>query len=74
MTEWISVKDRLPPLNEWILVFCDSSYSEKKIHVGKMEIDGNTCEIGYNPKDYYGNWIAIFSHWMPLPEAPKEEI
>lgn len=62
--EWISVKDRLPEKkNESYLccvdsyLFTDSQYVDIRVFRG----DG-TWELGKN-----------VTHWMPLPELPKEE-
>ena len=60
MSEWISVKDRLPPLNEYVLIFAKGYMSLDRISDPK---DGNLWDTTY--KDY-------ISHWMPLPESPKE--
>ena len=61
--EWTSVKDRLPEKDKY--VFC---YSNKY---------GGTMFIGYRGW-YSGEWIeggslhiGDVTHWMQLPEAPK---
>lgn len=66
MSEWIYVKDRLPPQYESVLIAVKEN--------DKYEVD-----FGYI--DERGEW-TIFSdfdigheitHWMPLPEPPKED-
>lgn len=66
MTEWISVKDRLPNPDEYALLYdshlnlvfegkllpSDFYYSDR---CGYSKDVGDDCEI---------------THWMPLPEAP----
>ena len=81
MAEWISVKDRLPenlPENSGrkvipCLVAMASCYPKGKPIVQKRQ----------RQLQYYGSrkeweWSRIGSsrvtHWMPLPEPPKEEI
>lgn len=65
---WISVEDRLPELGERVIVL------NKWGHVNDKKLR----------KDLYGDKIARFApdgllpgkdvtHWMPMPEPPKEE-
>jgi hypothetical protein len=64
MSEWISVKDELPEPNEIYLVHCPS-WSDDECAVCLFE----------NGKWYYDHDSEINSyvtHWMPLPEPPKE--
>lgn len=62
-SEWISVKDGLPQINTAVLVYID----EYGICIDFYTVDYN------NPKKpffaYRGNRVT---HWMPLPEPPKE--
>ena len=58
MAEWISVKDRLPEIYGKYLVACRGN---------------NIPQIRY----YDGVWdvwncVAEVTHWMPLPELPKD--
>ena len=68
MSEWISVKDRLPEDNLEVLFF-------------SQEYDG--CFVGYKAVegsyvDPEGNGLSVsniqkyYTYWMPLPAAPKE--
>lgn len=59
--KWISVKDRKPKHHTPVLAFCDN---------------GDTI-FGF--MDFYKHWAEAGSeipytvtHWMPLPEPPKE--
>ena len=58
MAEWISVKDRLPEDDTWVLVYIKGRFS------GTMESDW------FKNGDfvYFG---GVATHWMPLPEPPK---
>jgi hypothetical protein len=65
---WISVKDRLPEIGEWVLIngpeVCQRI--EPPSASWKAEYAWNTDhESFYYPED--------ITHWMPLPEPPKEE-
>lgn len=61
--EWISVKDRLPEKDIAVLACIDK---------GQYRTPMISCV------SYYGEWITLkktekVTHWMPLPELPKEE-
>ena len=60
MTEWISVKDRLPKLFEDVLTYD----GDGGIRINWLEelVD----EVAYFA--YGGKYVT---HWMPLPEPPK---
>lgn len=62
MNEWISVEDRLPCQDKWVLLS-----NGNKIWLGQLDNHYN--------KDFYckcclENFHGV-SHWMPLPELPK---
>ena len=67
MIEWISVKDRLPPNDNAVLVF----YKFKYIEVGWV----NRSQLGslwqVCGHDVGNDWVT---HWMPLPNPPQEFI
>lgn len=61
MNKWISVKDRLPEdEREVLVVYCGEGI--KDVHMSWYEGD----EFGWATLGYV-------SHWMELPEPPKEE-
>lgn len=59
MSEWISVKDRLPNEKTRVLVFVPHGNR-------KIDIDGMVGRI-------WVRWNGRVTHWMPLPEPPEEE-
>lgn len=68
MSEWISVKDKLPPENSRVLAWNQEleaiqlmDFSEAK-GFGWEDLDEGMIWCGY--KEY--------AYWTPLPEAPKE--
>ena len=62
MTKWISVKDRLPDNDVPVMIYnYDVNigvYYKNKFHA--FDENGYPFEINY------------VTHWMPLPEPPKE--
>ena len=56
--KWISVKDRLPESAGWYLVF----YNGSEMHVAFFK----------GKKWPFDNHYHKITHWMPLPEPPKE--
>lgn len=57
MSEWISVKDRLPDKGGRYIV-----------HDLTLGVQG----YYYHPDVYCPAWKTV-THWMPLPEPPKED-
>lgn len=75
---WISVKDNLPQ-TDGIYIVCDRRYSRNPwIHTaGFRKASSSWCELhGVYYDDGYGRYRDQdkFTHWMPLPEKPEEEI
>ena len=63
MSEWISVKDRLPKIDEEVLVCFTDGFNQIKFGVAwTISIDGWSGYFGGN-----------ITHWMPLPEPPEVE-
>ena len=65
-TKWISVKDRLPGKNVNCIVHYRHAYCDTDGYfaIGCCRYDGEKFQIGLAYK---------VTHWMPLPEPPKEE-
>ena len=59
---WISVKDKLPNMFEQVIIF-DAGMGE----ISMSFINGLDFWCGFNKDE------DDISHWMPLPEPPKEE-
>lgn len=77
--QWISVKDRLPEIDEEVIVavpfvFEDESGPTKEkgcwIKTARLmsEPEGAKWSIHIEEK-----WITHITHWMPLPQPPKED-
>ena len=70
--EWISVKDRLPNCNGCYLVWRPHFYTEKGMP-SICYFDGqNTWHDSYGVDFTRMLSLKDVSHWMPLPEQPKE--
>jgi len=61
---WISVKDRLPEVGKVVLAFGTRSAT-----TGMFQGVGTRNDLWW----WKGHTIKHVSHWMPLPEPPKEE-
>ena len=79
--EWISVKDRLPKLEESVLVYgvgrTDGYRNKHTIEISyrylyRSHWQLSEEEVWAEPWDYFFVNYKI-THWMPLPEPPKEE-
>lgn len=83
MSEWISVKDRLPKTDGHYLVYKDTGFG-----FGLQEVCGfarnlkdidDECftrkKAGFYKYDRECGFYepADITHWMPLPEPPKED-
>lgn len=68
MSNWISVKDRLPNNSNEVIVFCldDVVTTGKYIRVSKDKYLWKAPI--YSP--YIDNNLNV-THWQPLPEPPK---
>jgi uncharacterized protein DUF551 len=59
MTEWISVKDRLPDTDHYVLCYQDKAACSIKV--------GFRSTVS---RVWFPNLDKV-THWMPLPEFPK---
>lgn len=66
--KWISVKDRLPAYNRTVL-----TYSPDMAQT--MLVDEYAGYYGEDDDEWYEGWVHRkgVTHWMPLPEPPKED-
>lgn len=74
--QWISVKDRLPELNEHgysndVLMFGEHGMEVTHIEKVKRIVEWKGIQEVIETNN--GAPIEAYTHWMPLPEPPKEE-
>lgn len=74
MPGWISVKDRLPENNVRVLVCSNNGDKDSAIAITHY----TQKKYGFNIEGWNEPWQYFFynhdiTHWMPLPEPPKEE-
>ena len=68
LPKWISVKERLPidRLKKYLVAFRDAGGSIVDM-ARYFPSDGWTCDNWDVPQN-------LITHWMPLPEPPKEDV
>lgn len=67
--QWTSTKDRMPPRNGNYLVVTEGLGFYRGCAVIKLLYFYNGC-FKLDDKDVYS---VNITHWMPLPEPPKED-
>ena len=77
MSEWISVKDRLPEHNQRVLIFAEGKEDFSTIiqisHIGNVGLFTSTPRWDWiAPFQYFFTNYEI-THWMPLPKPPERE-
>lgn len=66
--DWISVKDRLPENDDYVLIF----NPKDGIHIGSFDSeDVSNYDSGWNNCYEWAPYMDP-THWMPLPSAPKD--
>lgn len=68
---WISVKDRLPDEAVRVLVFLDYP-GKHEVSIDYIVYLSDTTDFGFIWACKLADEEGYVSHWMPLPEAPKE--
>ena len=69
--EWISVNDRLPEEGEYVLCVLKGFNYGGKIQVCKFVPADKFKDKPYF--EHFRNGFPSVTHWMPLPEPPKED-
>ena len=77
MSEWIPTSERLPELETSVLALVTLKTSKGEPWEPFMEIlelykDAQKETSGWTDEDSHYYDLADITHWMPLPEPPKE--
>ena len=67
MSEWISVKDRLPEVGQYVQLGNENHYFVDR---GKLSSAGNWLIF----RSATNAPLDRFTHWMPLPEPPEKDV
>ena len=75
MTDWISVKERLPDSSSlWVLFYAKDSGMFGGVKYGWMRPDSYGVAFWHPPLGVPVYRADQVTHWMPLPDPPKEEL
>lgn len=74
VNRWISVKDRLPNIDERVFVYIpkpDNHYNREIAYISEGNDD---CPywVLKDKSQFYSTRFHYISHWMPLPEPPQD--
>lgn len=73
MSEWISVKDRLPEYGQHCLLLIPTSIPFMVCgYVEETDFRFNDCSICDQYGDSIGYEADCITHWMSLPEPPND--
>ena len=76
LPRWVSVTERLPSENGSYIVHCDDSCepSDERIWGDSVVLEADWCfgAWSWNENGTEYDLDGIVTHWMPLPEPPKE--
>ncbi len=67
--EWVRVEDRLPELNQRVLVIQNPKKTATKEPLFS-HFNGEKFVSYHSEREFGGTWIEI-THWMPLPTPPN---
>jgi len=70
--EWISVKDKLPPNGDKLVLVVVHGYREDIVPMNAVEIGSYTSEDGWILETFPDLENMQVTRWMPLPEPPEE--
>jgi hypothetical protein len=72
-TKWISVKDRLPEINQQFIAFVENKEVCNCCRYQNRSSDNSPSFYASTKTGLLICGLESISHWMPLPAPPKEE-
>jgi hypothetical protein len=73
MTEWISVKDRLPKKLECVLITWDGLQFQPHAYFDHEKNKWqDVIEVIYDGEEVIDDPLREITHWMPLPNPPEQ--
>lgn len=67
---WIPVTERLPTIDQEVIVL---AYGNMMRIWNLHRLDPETADVCWECEDGTLDDVCVVTHWMPLPEPPKEE-
>lgn len=71
--DWISVKDRLPEINQWVISYSPNFRSSIAITQYEKSTDESFWSLLSSGCGCCDGVMQNVTHWMQLPELPKEK-
>lgn len=70
LPRWISVEEALPTVDQEVIVL---AYGNMMRIWNLHRLDPETADVCWECEDGTLDDVCVVTHWMPLPEPPKEE-
>ena len=71
VNEWISVEEKLPDTDDNVLVICNGEYKNIRF-INAYDLAAYDSDEDEWILDSYPEAVVTVTHWMPLPQPPKE--
>jgi hypothetical protein len=68
--EWISVEDRVPKENEYVIIHIDGYIGISRFMDGEWDVGGGRRRPMFNKSERITSKLEA-THWMPMPELPN---
>lgn len=72
MSEWISVKDRLPEIGEEVFVLILPKEWDITYDIGYINSIGYWDTVWHSSQEFQSSKNDFITHWMPIPKLPSD--